>query len=92
MHKIKITNKFDIKLTNKFDTVFGKLKEDETLNMVLSEKEFEGLMLFMGAYSEAREDLALLDFIFSTVITPYHRRLIQKNMKILNQIKIEIIW
>ena len=84
MHKIKITNNFS--------TSFGRLQEDETINMILSENEFEGLMLFMGAYSEARQNLALLDFIFSTVITPYHRRLIQKNMKILNQIKIEIIW
>lgn len=72
--------------------IFGVDPEPRELRLSLSEKEFKTLMIGMGMYSEAREDLALCYFVRTICISEWHKRIIRHTFKgSLGTIKIELL-
>ena len=70
----------------------GSYGEPIHLNLSLNEKEFKTLMIGMGMYSEAREDLALCYFVRTICISEWHKRIIRKTFRgSLGNIEIKIL-
>ena len=92
-HKIKITdpNSFHYEFEDKTE-IGGSYGEPITLYLLLDDNEFKTLMLFIGEVSDKRHDIALLDFLQSSVISKWHKYLIQYNFKTLTKgMTIEIL-
>lgn len=93
--------RFKVKITDKngffkeFDDgscIGGKYGEPITLTMCLNKPEFKALTTFMGQVGEKRHDVAAFNLSQCIVLTPWHRRMMQKYFKTFTeQVTIEFL-
>lgn len=92
-YKIRITDKNGF--YKQFDdgtAIGGSYGEPIVVTMCLNEAEFKALTMFMGQVSDLRHDVAAFNLSQCIVLTPWHKRVMQKYFKAFTkQVTIEIL-
>jgi len=70
----------------------GSYGEPIVVTMCLNPAEYKALTLFMGQVSDSRHDIAAFNLSQCCVLTPWHKRVMQKYFRALTkQVTIEIL-
>lgn len=70
----------------------GKYGDPIVVTMLLNEAEFKALTMFMGQVSDLRHDVAAFNLSQCIVLTPWHKRVMQKYFKAFTeQVTIEFL-
>jgi hypothetical protein len=92
-YKIRITDKNGF--YKQFDdgtAIGGSYGEPIVATMCLNEAEFKALTMFMGQVSDLRHDVVAFNLSQCIVLTPWHKRVMQKYFKAFTeQVTIEIL-